>query len=213
MPISGFGTIFKYSSELTIGKLTSIGGMKFSADTIDVTNHQSTSGWREFISGLKDGGEVTIEGFFEDDDAGQLALFGDIGGDAQDFVVVFPDTSQWAFSALVTGVEMGKGDLKDGVPFSATVKITGVPEFTGATSTSTVTFTVTAAAGGAAISGATVIFHGETKTTNSSGVAIFYYVPYATYSWGVTKTSYVGQADTQEVNGTTEAVAVSLVAS
>jgi len=212
-PISGFGTTFKYAAGTVVGKLTSIGGFKLKADTIDVTNHQSTSGWKEFLAGLKDGGEVPLEGNFIQDDAGQLALMGHLGGAAQSFVVVFPDLSQWAFSAIVTGVEVGKGDIKDQLTFAATVKITGVPTFTGITDLSVVTFTVTAAAGGAAIADATVVFNGETKLTSAAGVATFSNVLYSTLSYGVTKTAYTGQAATVVVNGATEAVAVALVAS
>lgn len=45
----------------------------FSADTIDVSNHD-TAGWKEYLPGLKDG-EVSVEYFLIDsDDAVQTAL-------------------------------------------------------------------------------------------------------------------------------------------
>jgi len=209
-PIAGFTTIFKYAAGTVIGKLTSIGGFKFKSEVIDITSHQSSSGWREFIAGLKDGGEIPLEGHFIQDDAGQLALFGHLGGAVQSFVVVFPDLSQWAFDGIVTGVECGKGDLKDQIPFAATVKLTGIPVFTGVTTLRTVTFTVTAAAGGADIEGATVLFNNETKLTDSSGEAVFTNVADATYYYAVGKTLYTPQSSTVVVNGT-EAVAISLV--
>ena len=47
-----------------VAELTEISGIDMSADTIDVTTLNSTSGFREFVAGLKDGGEVGISGFF-----------------------------------------------------------------------------------------------------------------------------------------------------
>ena len=43
--------------------LTSINGLELSADTIDVTTLDSDGGYREFIGGFKDAGEVSLEGF------------------------------------------------------------------------------------------------------------------------------------------------------
>ncbi len=39
----------------------SISGPGKTRDTIDVTSHSSTGGWREFITGLRDGGEVSFD--------------------------------------------------------------------------------------------------------------------------------------------------------
>lgn len=211
--IVGFGAELKYSAGTIVGELTSIGGMKLKADVIDVTNHDSADGYKEFIGGLRDAGEFPIEGNFIQDDAGQLALLASFNsGAVESFVVTFSDTSTWAFSGIVTGIEVGKADLKNQVSFTATLKVTGKPTFTAVTTLYTCTFTVTAAAGGAAISGATVVFNNETKTTSATGVAAFTNVAAGTYTYGVTKTAYTGQAGTQVVDGT-EAIAIALVAS
>lgn len=210
---AGFGTTFKYAAGTLIGELKSVGGIKLKADTIDVTNHDSADGYKEFIGGLRDAGEFPIEGNFIQDDAGQLALLASFGtGALESFVVTFPDTSTWTFSAVVTGVEVGKADIKGEVSFSATVKISGKPVFAGVTTLYTCTFTVTAADGGAAVADATVVFNNETKTTSATGVAAFTNVAAGTLTYGVTKTAFVGQAGTQVVNGT-EAIAIALVAS
>jgi predicted secreted protein len=212
-PIAGFSTTIKYAAGTLIGKLTSIGGIKLKAETIDITNHDSPDGYKEFIAGLKDGGEFPMEGNFIQSDAGQLAIMASFGtGAVESFIVTFPDTSTWTFSAIVTGVEVGKADLKDQLTFSATLKISGKPVFAGVTSVSTVTFTVTAAAGGAAVSGAVIVFNGETKTTGTSGIVSFSNVLYGDLTYGITKTSMVGQAKVITVNGATEAEAVALVA-
>ena len=209
-PIAGFGATIKYAVGTLVGKLTSIGGVKLKAETIDITNHDSADGFKEFIGGLRDGGEFPLEGNFIQDDAGQLALLASFNsGAVESFIVTFPDNSTWTFSAIVTGVEVGKADLKDQLMFAATLKISGKPVFAGVTTLRTVTFTVTAAVGGAAIAGATVVFNGETKTTNASGVAVFSNVADGTISYGITASTYVGEAAPVIVNGD-EAVAVDL---
>lgn len=40
-------------------------GPGWTRETYDVTTHDSTSGWREFIGGLIDGGEVTVDLHFD----------------------------------------------------------------------------------------------------------------------------------------------------
>jgi predicted secreted protein len=61
-----------YGSELKIGddgttetftkvaEVIDITGPNMTKDVIDVTSQDSTDGWREFIPGMRDGGEVTI---------------------------------------------------------------------------------------------------------------------------------------------------------
>ena len=56
-------SVFKLGST-TISEVTSISAPNLTADTIDVTTHGSTGRYREFIQGLRDGGEITIEGFY-----------------------------------------------------------------------------------------------------------------------------------------------------
>jgi len=67
MKIRALGTKFNIGKGPTpapvpVGNLSSIGGLELSADTIDVTTLDSTGGYREFIAGFKDAGEVALEG-------------------------------------------------------------------------------------------------------------------------------------------------------
>jgi predicted secreted protein len=43
-----------------VGEITNIGGPTTKVDTIDVTSHDS-QGWREFVAGLGDYGEITAD--------------------------------------------------------------------------------------------------------------------------------------------------------
>ncbi len=202
--IAGFGTILKYAAGTLIGELISIGGIQMNGEAIDVTNHDSANSYKEFIAGLLDGGDFAIEGNFIEDNAGQLALVASFNAKTlESFIVVYPDASEWAFSAIITSMEVAQGNLTDQLKFTGTLKISGKPVFTAATTLSTVTFTITATVGGAPIEGAVVVFNGETRSTNASGVAAFPNVADGSQTAGVTEVLYVGEAEVVVVSGAT----------
>ena len=120
------------TSPVTVAGLTSIGGLELSADTIDVTTLDSDGGYREFIAGFKDAGEVSLEGYLElDQGKGQKDLY-DLfeNGDVQDFTIEFPDNmGSWNFKGVVTGFSTG-ADLEDPLSFSSTIKVSGKPTLT-----------------------------------------------------------------------------------
>ena len=113
-----------------VGGLTSIGGLELSSDTIDVTTLDSNGGYREFINGFKDAGEVSVEGFFYGgSDAGQTSMY-DLfeSGASEEFTIAFPieTGASWEFNGLVTGFATSV-DLEDPLSFSATIKVSGKP--------------------------------------------------------------------------------------
>lgn len=114
----------------SVGELTTIGGLNLSAATIDVTTLDSEDGYRKFIKGLRDGGEVPISGFFDPDDTnGQQALLANLNSEAAaTFSIVFPATisASWTFSGIVTAFATG-ADLEDAVTFEASIKVSGKP--------------------------------------------------------------------------------------
>src|SRR5690349_5997020 len=66
--VDGFGTQFQRATTLspgtvyeTIANVTSISGPDRKRETIDVTAHDSPGQYMEFIGGLKDGGEVSLD--------------------------------------------------------------------------------------------------------------------------------------------------------
>lgn len=117
-----------------IGGLTSIGGIEVTADTIDVTTLASAGGYREFIAGFKDGGDVAIEGFFDENtESGQVALQTSLdAGIAEDYTIAFPTTpkAEWAFKGVVTGFKVGDADVDGTIGFGATLKVSGKPVLT-----------------------------------------------------------------------------------
>ncbi len=127
MAQSAFGTTLK-KGNTPIAELTKISGPAMVADTIDVTSHTSTDGYREFVQGLKDGGEVSLEGHFSNE-IGQQALYTDFNaGINNSYVITFPGTPAvtWTFEAIVSALSTDAPF--DGVlSFTATLKVTGKP--------------------------------------------------------------------------------------
>ena len=130
--LSAFGTKFVLGDTSTaagslIGNLTGISGPNISVDTIDVTAHDSTGGYRAFVAGLIDPGEISIEGNLVTAAAGNVILTELSARTSTKAAIVFPGGAAWAStSCLVVGFETdAPHDGKIG--FSATLKISGTP--------------------------------------------------------------------------------------
>ena len=132
--ISAHGTILKAgadSATTEVANVTNISGPGLTLETIDVTNHSSASNWREFIGGLKDGGEINIDISYEPagtthkNTAGGLLYFLTTRAIAY-FSLTFPNATAWSFTALVASFTPGLG-VGDALTASVTLKITGAP--------------------------------------------------------------------------------------
>lgn len=122
------GTSFSIGSK-TVGALSSIGGVAVSADTIDVTTIDNATGYKEFIGGFKDGGEVALSGYFDYADEGQKELYNAFeNGEISECVITFPADlgCKWTFSGVVTAYETG-AETEDAVSFDCTIKVSGKP--------------------------------------------------------------------------------------
>lgn len=137
--IDAFGTQFKRDSTgagvfVTIANVSDISGPSRSREAIEVTAHDSPDQYREFVKGLKDGGEVTLTINYDPGAATHADLDADFEEDAlRDYqVVILPgeaDEHTWEFSALITAL----GDefpIDDRMEREVTVKISGKPTLT-----------------------------------------------------------------------------------
>ena len=125
MAVKAFGVSVSVDSN-TIGGLRSVTIPESDSTDIDVTTHSSTSGYKEYIGGLKDGGTVTLEGVYLPADTGQAALADPTsqGGDPVGVVVTFSDSSTASFNAVVKGYGV-TNPLDDTVTFNASLKVSG----------------------------------------------------------------------------------------
>jgi hypothetical protein len=124
-----FGTRLKIGANHIAG-LTSVSGIDLTADTIDVTTLESADTYREFIQGMRDGGEVSISGFFEPSDTnGQNQIYTLFNsGAVTSFSILFPSTlgAEWTFSGIVTQATTN-AEMEEAATFEATIKVTGKP--------------------------------------------------------------------------------------
>jgi predicted secreted protein len=134
-----FGTQFKRDTTgagayAVIAQVTDISGPSRSREAIEVTAHDSPHKYREFIKGLKDGGEVEITINYSPGEATHLALDADFEeDDLRSYqVVMLPgdeDEHTWQFSALIT--DLGEEFPTEGqMERSVTFKISGKPTLT-----------------------------------------------------------------------------------
>jgi len=123
---SAFGVQFRRAT-VVIAQVRSISGPGLSMDTIDVTSHDSTGAWREFVAGLIDGGEFSLELIFDPDNTGHANLRTDLTSrtsNTYDIRFVDPTPQIWSFTGFVTAFApeaSADGDLVANV----TVKTTG----------------------------------------------------------------------------------------
>lgn len=115
--------------DVEVGALSSISGIDASADEVEVTDMGNTDGYREYLPGFKDGGEVSVSGYMDGEDEGQARLYELMeSGDVVDCKIQFPEKigKTWSFKAGVTKFTTS-ADVDDAITFEATLKVSGKP--------------------------------------------------------------------------------------
>ncbi len=133
--LKGMGTSIKYAPAYdsdenlvkTIGSLTSIGEIAPTSDEVDTTTLDSVGGYREFLQGLKDSGELPLTGYHDAANTGQSTMRTLYASGASGyFWVTFPDQTTVAFNAYVKGYSDGSADVDGVVGFGCTLRISGL---------------------------------------------------------------------------------------
>lgn len=132
----GYGTLFKSgngaSPEVfaTLAEVTAITPPAMARDTVDASHEESPGAWREFIAGMKDGGEVSLELNFVPGGSAAAALMAELDLDGPQATknrqILFPDGSYFSFAGILTAFEPD-APLDDKMSGSATFKVTGKP--------------------------------------------------------------------------------------
>lgn len=148
MKIHAFGTTFKWNNVAVAG-LNTINGIEITAETVDVTAHDSPGAFKEFITGFLDAGEVSLEGFFDPEDTtGQQAMLTSaLAREIKECVITFPASTgtTWTFNGLITAIKIGDAPVDGAIPFSASIKPSGQPVFAVATATGLTDLAITGA--------------------------------------------------------------------
>jgi hypothetical protein len=127
------GVTFGYGSPLTtVANVKSISGPKLSAEQIDVTTHDSSGSYREFVQSFKDSGEVSLNLVYDPSDTtqgnstGLLSLFN--SGAVTAFAISYPMTSpvkKLTFSGIVTGYDWGNAEISSALEATVMIKVSG----------------------------------------------------------------------------------------
>lgn len=124
------------NTKVEVGGLKSVSGIDASADEVEVTDMGNTDGYREYLPGFKDGGEVTVSGYMDGEDEGQTRMYELLeSGDVVNCEIVFPPkiSKTWSFKAGVTKFTTA-ADVDDAITFDATLKVSGKPTLAATTS-------------------------------------------------------------------------------
>lgn len=118
-------------ADLVVGGLTSLGGVQVEGDEIETTTFDS-EGYREFIAGFKDAGEMSFEGVLNTGaDFSKLLALQD-AGTTEEWTIEFKDTSTLVVQGWVKTFGTGDGGMDDAVTFSGAIRVSGKPVFTAA---------------------------------------------------------------------------------
>ena len=128
--LAAYGSLLKKAGT-TITQVSSLSGPHMSAETIDVTTHDSASAVREFVSGLIDAGEITAALVFDPNQATNIALWNDlVSRTSASYSIVFPFTGgveTVTFTAYVTDFGPIEAQPDGAITSSFTLKCSGVP--------------------------------------------------------------------------------------
>ena len=114
----------------TIAQVISVDGPDGSREAIDVTDHGNTDGFREFVAGLADGGEVSFEMHYDqnlatqDESTGLVKEF--IDGSKKNYRITWPDSSKVTFAAIITALSVA-APVEGKLTASCSMKISGKP--------------------------------------------------------------------------------------
>lgn len=133
--ISGVGLQFQRENDgssglyTTIAEVNNISGPGNTRAFIDVTSFDSTGGYREFITGFRDGGQFIFNMNFTADGYGQMLVDFEYD-DAINYQMVLPNTaaSVVSFAGYVTDCPIA-ATMDDKVTVAVTIKITGQVSF------------------------------------------------------------------------------------
>lgn len=128
----GFGTLFQIGDGASPEVFTTIGEV-FSEITVgatkplvDVTHHESPNTFREFIVGVAEGDEITVQANWVDNELGQSKVrAGFDAGQMINFIVRSPSSEEYVyFPGIVTHHDVTR-PLDDKQVFNTTIKVAG----------------------------------------------------------------------------------------
>lgn len=120
-------------ADLVIADLTSIGEVGVESDEIDVTTLDSTGGYKEYIAGFKDAGEVSLAGIIKSETAMEAMLALAESQALEEWTIEAPSGSTWVFDGFVKMFKEAEATVEGVRGFTASIRISGAPVYTAVT--------------------------------------------------------------------------------
>lgn len=112
-----------------VAQIGDITGPEQKVDTIDTTTHNDTSGYKTFIGGLKESGDVKVPIFFDPANSTHTGVMTTLAaGVLVNWKITLPTSpvTSWSFQGLVT--HLGHHyKMKDAIMADLTIKVSGAP--------------------------------------------------------------------------------------
>lgn len=122
--ITGFGLTLTGGSVGAIGQIVSLDGPSIEVDDVEITSIASTNGWKEFIAGLKDAGEISGTLVYKEAEA--ETVIDAMGGAAEVWTLLFSDGSNFACSGYLKA-QGTASPIEDRIEQTFSIKLSGEP--------------------------------------------------------------------------------------
>jgi predicted secreted protein len=133
--LAAYGTLLKKGAGTspetytTVAEVTNLSGPSMKMDSLDVTHHGSSEGYKDFVGGLIDGGEIKVEANLLPNDSSHTGLLTDMNARTlRAWQIVFPTSpaKTWSFNGLIQGIETA-APVDGKLALSLTIKVSGKP--------------------------------------------------------------------------------------
>lgn len=128
MAASAYGATISVAGT-SLAEVTSIGVPSLTGEVIDVTTHSSSNRYREFIRGVRDAGEITVNMEYVAGSATDDACIGAVNSDTAQAIVLTAaaasGTEDISFSALATAYSVNDLEFDGKQTASFTLKPSG----------------------------------------------------------------------------------------
>jgi predicted secreted protein len=126
----GFGAVFSIGATIAgpftaVAEVTQITPPGMSRDAVEVTHLTSLGEWKQFIAGLKDGGEAQLT--FNYVAAANDAILTAFNANTGAYQITFPNGVMMRFAGFFTGYTPPELTPGNAMQASATIKVTGAP--------------------------------------------------------------------------------------
>lgn len=118
------------SADLLIGNLTSIGEIGIESEEINTTDLDSPNGYKEFIAGSKDAGEVSIAGNIKNETNVEKMLALAEAQTVEEWTVTYPSGAKWVFNGFLKSFKDGEKSVDGLATFTGSIRISGKPTYT-----------------------------------------------------------------------------------